>query len=309
VTNPTQAPEHRRACHESPNSDETNHRPLRVNPFRVFRAFVASTPVSGLDAEATDTSYESGDTLLCTRQQLGDSVRWLNAYRVPFSVGATWPCGLAGTYIQDITGDSIPDTLSIWGDTCGVADTEDVTVPFGAVAHCYKLRRVMRQRLAAQQFGVPVVESSYIRTFGWYKDSLWLVKESTQASGPIYTFLVLWLHAADFVSTDVAQLNGLGYMGAAEQPRKVNRGTLTVCPNPFRSSVAIRWGAGPLARPAPLRIFDAQGRLVRLLPAPSPAPCPPPLSWDGRDHDGHSLPPGTYFARADTETHPIVRLR
>ncbi len=300
VTNPTQDPEPRRSSHENTKSDETNLRPLRVLPFRVFRVFVAPTPVSGLDAGATDTSYESGDTLLCSRQVLGDSIRWLNAYRVPFSIGTTWRFGLAGTYIYDFTGDTIMDTLNIWTDTCTVLDTEDVTVPYGTVPHCFKIRRVMRQRLAAQQSGFPVIESSYIRTFEWYKDSLWSVKESTQASGSIYTKVVIWLHAADFVSTDVSQLNDLGYLGLAAQPHTVHRNSLTVSPNPFRSSAVLHLTTGPRDHMTTiLRIFDAQGRLVLSQPVRTLSF---PLSTS-------NLPPGAYFIRAGNEVYSVAKVR
>jgi hypothetical protein len=260
-------------------------------------------------AEATDTSYESGDTLLRSRQVFGDSVRWLNAYRVPFNIGTTWPLGLAGTYVSDFTGDSIMDTLTIWADTCTVLDTEDVTVPYGTVPHCYKIWRTMYQRLAAEQSGVPVIESSYIRTFEWYKDSLWSIKESTHVSGIIYTRIIIWLHAADFVSTDVSQLTGLSYLGIAAQPYTAHRTPLTVSPNPFRSSLRIALehsNTGALEHSS-VRIFDTQGRLVRSLS--SLLSLPFSLSWDGRDDHGRRLPAGAYFVRADNEVCPVTKLR
>ena len=309
IADPTQDAEPRRLSHENTKSDEMNLRPLRVLPFRVSRVFVAPTPVSGLDAGATDTSYESGDTLLCSRQLLGDSVRWLNSYRVPFSIGAKWRLGLAGTYLADLTGDSIMDTLRIWADTCIVLDTEDVVVPYGTVPHCFKVRRTMYQRLAAVESSVPVIESSYIRTFEWYKDSLWSVKESTQASGPIYTKIIIWLHAADFVSTDVSQLDGLGYLGVAAQSYTTPRASLTVSPNPFRSllRVSLDPSISRSLPPSAVRIFDTGGRLVRSLSSLlSP---PSSLTWDGRDNTGRRLPAGTYFIQVGREVCPVTKVR
>jgi len=68
--------------------------------------------------------------------------------------------------------------------------------------------------------------------------------------------------------------------------------SLDVWPNPFRSTVQIRYGiAGELPR---LTIYDAAGRLVRRLPAARIA------SWDGRDQRGNRLPPGAYFIEART---------
>jgi hypothetical protein len=254
-----------------------------------------------LDVEATDTSYESGDTLLCTRQLFGDSVRWLNAYRVPFTIGMNWQLGLAGTYVYDFSGDSIMDTLSIWADTCTVVDTEDVTVPYGMVPHCYRIRRVMYQRLATKQSGVPVVESSYIRTFEWYKDSLWSIKESTHVSGPIYAMIFVWLHVADFVSTGVTQLNSLGYVGIAEQPYAVHRAPLTVSPNPFHTAVQITLEHLSTGAPehSAVRIFDPQGRLVLSQPVRTSSFILHPSS----------LPAGTYFIRAGNAVCRVNKLR
>jgi hypothetical protein len=261
-----------------------------------------------LDAVTIDTSYESGDTLLCSRQLLGDSVRWLNAYRVPFSIGTTWDFGLAGTYIGNFAGDSTVDTLTVWADTCTVLDTEDVVVPYGAVPHCYKIRRVMYQRLAAVESSVPVIESSYVRTFEWYKDSLWSIKESTQASGPIYAHIGVWLHAADFVSTDVSQLNGLGYVGVADQPHTVHRTSLTVFPNPFRSS--LRVDCSLLTPSSSIQVLNSAGRLVRTLAIRrSPLAVRQSLYWDGRDDRSRSLPAGAYFLRTGNAVCRLTKLR
>ena len=261
-----------------------------------------------LDAVTTDTFYESADTLLCARQLLGDSVRWVNAYRVPFSIGATWRYGLAGTYLGHFIGDSATDTLKIWADTCTVLDTEDVIVPYGAVPHCFKIQRTMYQRLAAVESSVPVIESSYIRTFEWYKDSLWSIKESTQASGPLCTKVGIWLHSANFVSTNVSQLTGLGYLDVAEQPHAVHRASLTVFPNPFRSSLRVN---GSLPTPnSSIQVFNSAGRLVRVLSPPqSPPPDPYSLSWDGRDNAGRRVPDGAYFVRAGNEVCPVTKVR
>ncbi|HTW92600.1 MAG TPA: hypothetical protein VMH22_12955 [bacterium] len=260
------------------------------------------------DTVTTDTCYESGDTLLCARQLLGDSVRWVNAYRVPFNIGDTWRFGLAGTYIGEFTGDTIVDTLKVWADTCTVLDTEDVVVPYGAVPHCFKIQRTMYQRIATVVSSVPAIESSYVRTYEWYKDSLWSIKESTQASGPLYAHVGHWMHAGDFVSTEVVQLTGLGYLDVAERPSTAHRTPFTVSPNPFSSSTVLHLTTGPLT--STLRIFNSAGRLVRaLIPPQSLIPSPYSLSWDGRDDNGRSLPGGAYFIRAGNEVCPVTKVR
>jgi hypothetical protein len=247
---------------------------------------------------AVDTSIESGDTFLCRRTQFGDSVRWLNSYRIPFALGSTWLLGLAGTYIYDFNGDTVLDTLSVWADTCRVLDTEDVSVPYGAVPHCYRLSRTMYQRLATQQQGIPVIESSYIRTTEWYKDSLWAVKESVMASGPIYTWILVWLHAADFVSVYVTELDALGTVGLAARPEPPSPGAIAAWPTLFRDRVALTL---PTRRNAGLvRVFDPTGRLVRSVSVP---PFSRRLSLDLR-----SLAPGTYLIRVGESVCPVTKV-
>lgn len=304
VTNPTSGCESERSNDEveSPKLDFA----ISTFPFLLRAVFPMSA--SGPDTVTTDTSYESGDTLLCARQLLGDSVRWVNAYRVPFNIGATWRFGLAGTYIGYFIGDTMMDTLEIWADTCTVLDTEDVVVPYGAVPHCYRLGRVMYERLAAVESTIPVIESSSVRTFEWYKDSLWSIKESTQASGPLYAYVSIWMHAADFVSTEVTQLTGLDYLDVAEQPHTVRRASLTVFPNPFLGSLHVNCSVLPPN--SSILVFNSAGRLVRVLgPPQSPTPDPCSLTWDGCDDKGRRLPSGAYFIRAGDEVCPVTKVR
>jgi hypothetical protein len=83
---------------------------------------------------------------------------------------------------------------------------------------------------------------------------------------------------------DAAQLNGIVRLEAR--------------PNPARRAVLFQFVAEPGSEPAGLRIFDAQGRLVRVLSVPSsPVPRPSSLLWDGCDARGRMLPGGIYFCR------------
>jgi hypothetical protein len=62
---------------------------------------------------------------------------------------------------------------------------------------------------------------------------------------------------------------------------------LTLSPNPFRESLAIRTPG------APVDILDAAGRRVRRLAAGGSGR----VVWDGRDQDGAAVAPGLYWVR------------
>ena len=164
----------------------------------------------------------------------------------------------------------------------------------------------MFQRLASTLDTIAVIESSYIRTFEWYKDSFWSVKESVYAAGPICTRVFgFWLHTADFTSVDVSVLDGYRLSLFAERRLPSLHPVLTAMPNPFRSSTTVRFStrAPHLASAAPvLRIYDASGRLVSTLPAP--ASVTGFLRWDAS-----ALPAGAYFIRTGSEVCPVTKVR
>lgn len=89
-------------------------------------------------------------------------------------------------------------------------------------------------------------------------------------------------------------------------------GELAVSPNPFRGSVRISLGH-PLDRsPANshVRVFDAQGRLVRSLPVPSTLVSGlMSVSWDGADDAGSRQPAGVYYVRRAARSVPVLLLR
>jgi hypothetical protein len=86
--------------------------------------------------------------------------------------------------------------------------------------------------------------------------------------------------------------------GVTERTSLPARPRLSISPNPFHGSVSITLDhsiSGALDHSA-VRIFDASGRLVRLLTMPSSlAPSPSSLSWDGRDASGRLCPPGVHI--------------
>ncbi len=75
-------------------------------------------------------------------------------------------------------------------------------------------------------------------------------------------------------------------------------------PNPAFTSVTFNWSAPD--NPAELRIFDAAGRIVRVIgmePAETGT-----LTWNCTDEDGKSVPSGLYFARFITSgIDPVTR--
>ena len=69
-------------------------------------------------------------------------------------------------------------------------------------------------------------------------------------------------------------------------------------PNPFASSTRIVFSM-EAEGPVRLRVFDAKGRLVRVLADEVREPRRYAETWDGRDSNGRAVPAGTYFYRLD----------
>jgi len=78
------------------------------------------------------------------------------------------------------------------------------------------------------------------------------------------------------------------------------RAGLSVLPNPATRGAAIAY---ELARPArvALRLFDASGRLLRVLVDGAQPGGGHQLVWDGRGADGASVAPGVYFFRLEAD--------
>jgi len=69
-------------------------------------------------------------------------------------------------------------------------------------------------------------------------------------------------------------------------------------PNPFNPETQIRFSLSRPGRCA-LRVFDAQGRMLRVLQAGPQAAGEQRVSWDGRDDEGRELPSGIYLYQLD----------
>jgi hypothetical protein len=70
-------------------------------------------------------------------------------------------------------------------------------------------------------------------------------------------------------------------------------------PNPFTFSTRISFRLHEAGH-VTLRVFDASGRLVRVLLKDYRAPKSHTVVWDGTDRYGRAMPAGTYFYRLDT---------
>ncbi len=83
-------------------------------------------------------------------------------------------------------------------------------------------------------------------------------------------------------------------------------------PNPFHADAHLRFSI-PTERPVLARVFDAHGRLVRvIMDAPAVAGTHD-LTWNGRDSNGEEAPNGIYHlqlrAGSEVARQKLVRLR
>ena len=101
---------------------------------------------------------------------------------------------------------------------------------------------------------------------------------------------------------------GLVAVGGVEATPVTSPLALTLesaAPNPFQSSIAIRYTAHR-ALHASAAIYDAAGRLVRPL-ANRVLSGPGTLTWDGRAMSGERVPVGIYFLRLNADGESCVR--
>jgi glucose/arabinose dehydrogenase len=114
----------------------------------------------------------------------------------------------------------------------------------------------------------------------------------------------LWycLQSVGFPSTvgDIRQIVAGAGLGVPP-PEEAATSFARPVPTPAVGAVSLRYS---LARPAlvSLRVFDAQGRLVRMVvPRESQGAGPHVATWDGRGGDGRDAGPGLYFARLEVD--------
>jgi FtsP/CotA-like multicopper oxidase with cupredoxin domain len=113
------------------------------------------------------------------------------------------------------------------------------------------------------------------------------------------TFIVRLSNA---VNAGVADSSGTGSIdnddGPTGVPNAAGRASyLGPCaPNPFRGSIALRWGLATAGR-IELAVFDVNGRRVRRLAGGEQSAGDRTLTWDGRDDAGHPAGSGLYLVR------------
>lgn len=66
-------------------------------------------------------------------------------------------------------------------------------------------------------------------------------------------------------------------------------------PNPFRASTLLRYDVPRSGGRVQLRIYDIEGRVVRMLVDREQSPGRKTAVWDGRDHRGHRVSLGIYL--------------
>jgi hypothetical protein len=90
------------------------------------------------------------------------------------------------------------------------------------------------------------------------------------------------------------EIPGDGASAPEESQETIVFGSVSACPNPFRSQTRVAYS---LAEPGPVKlsVYDLQGRLVRSLLEASPASGERSLVWNGRDDLGRPVPSGVYF--------------
>lgn len=99
---------------------------------------------------------------------------------------------------------------------------------------------------------------------------------------------------------------------SAVPPAIAERLRLRSYPNPFNPLTTFAYSL-PQADQVSVRVFDAQGVLVRTLLSEGQAPGDHEVRWDGAGDDGRALPSGVYFGRIDTsggtETQKVMLLK
>jgi hypothetical protein len=102
------------------------------------------------------------------------------------------------------------------------------------------------------------------------------------------------------------------FTGVAAQPSIVQRSSLTAFPNPFRSALTLtlsHWEREGVR----VRIYDAQGRLIRTFAQSQIVNRKSSIVWDATDTRGRPAPAGVYFITATsgstTVTHLVALVR
>ena len=148
--------------------------------------------------EYYDTLFEYQNYLIWTGTLFTINMQE-SLYKTPFSINLSWSLGLRGrSYILDLDGEGIPnDTLTFLADTCRVINIENVNTPYGLIPNAYKIRGYNLLTLHGAYMNYPWRDTLRVFYFDWYKDSLWLAKESSYFIGRYWFNLGIWLLIAE----------------------------------------------------------------------------------------------------------------
>ena len=153
-------------------------------------------------------------------------------------------------------------------------------------------------------------DTCWTRTFGGDSADLAYAVQQTADGGYVLagstTSFGPWMANFYLIKTD-----SLGNVAVAEpkaSPPRASALSLSCEPNPFAGTTAIRLSPFAIrSSPLTLRVYDAQGRVVRSLS--SVLSSPSSLTWNGTDDLGRALPSGTYFVRSDAGSeHATARI-
>ena len=112
---------------------------------------------------------------------------------------------------------------------------------------------------------------------------------------------------ADHLSIAAVELND-GQVGATvSAPRPEEVLLYPAAPNPFNSSVTIRFGL-PVAAAARLSIYNVLGQRIRVLTDSEWDAGLHSMVWDGRDAAGHDAASGVYMAQLVTGDRKMVQM-
>jgi len=110
-----------------------------------------------------------------------------------------------------------------------------------------------------------------------------------------------------FVAPDSLVLES-GTTGVSDVPDPPGRlRILSMGPNPTHGNLVLRYSIERVGIPLMVRIYDCQGRLVRVAFDGRAQDSVGRLEWNGRDEAGRNVPAGIYFVRISSNTETAVR--
>jgi hypothetical protein len=251
------------------------------------RSFGGDSTESGISALRTNDgrylvagwtwSYSDSPQLYLVKTDAGGDALW------------TKTIGIPGCWLEANSVEQVKD-----GGYVLVGSRQDVTV--GGFPGVLLVRTDANgDTLWTRSFGGEDLSAGY--SVHQTTDDGYIIAGQTYASGA---------GASDFYLIKTDENGNLAVAEPKSGPSRKSALSLACEPNPFRSSTVLHLTTGPLDHAAThLRIYDAQGRLVRTLAASQATQ----TVWDGRNDAGQLLPSGTYLVRCDAAgTHATTRL-